>query len=110
MDRDDVVDMVVRCSCGRRGGGGGEEFSRLGRGVVPDTVDFDAAGLSDLADRKAVWQLIAALPETERNVLVLRIFRLQRVSQISKLLGLTPMRVSRLLANSLAAMRDQLRE
>ena len=52
--------------------------------------------------------LLAALPERERTVLLLRFFESLTQTQIAERVGISQMHVSRLLAKSLARLRDQL--
>ena len=51
---------------------------------------------------------ILTLPERERMVLVLRFFESMTQTQIAERVGISQMHVSRLLAKSLARLRDQL--
>ena len=48
------------------------------------------------------------LPERERTVLVLRFFDSMTQTQIAERVGISQMHVSRLLAKSLARLRDEL--
>jgi RNA polymerase sigma-B factor len=52
--------------------------------------------------------LIAALPEREREVLHMRFFESMTQSQIAERIGVSQMQVSRILANTLTSLRDQL--
>jgi RNA polymerase sigma-B factor len=52
--------------------------------------------------------LLEALPERERTVLLLRFFESLTQTQIAERVGISQMHVSRLLAKSLARLRDQL--
>lgn len=65
-------------------------------------------GLCILVDREEVVSLLAALPDVERNVLLMRIFHAQPQTRIAERLGITPDEVSELLSKTLAALRDQL--
>ena len=72
----------------------------------------EAAGLRRMIDdertREALRPLLEALPERERMVLVLRFFESMTQTQIAERVGISQMHVSRLLAKSLARLRDQL--
>jgi len=63
-------------------------------------------GLETLEYRAALGPLIAELPERERRILYLRFFRGMTQSQIAGRLGISQMHVSRLLARSLAQLRE----
>jgi RNA polymerase sigma-B factor len=58
-------------------------------------------------DIQTVRPLIAALPERERTVLLLRFFHNMTQSQIAERLGVSQMQVSRVLTRSIATLRDQ---
>jgi RNA polymerase sigma-B factor len=58
--------------------------------------------------RQTVGPLIAALPERERRILLLRFFGGQTQTEIAAQVGLSQMHVSRLLSRTLAQLRQQL--
>ena len=64
--------------------------------------------LDQIENREALRPLLAALPERERTVLLLRFFESLTQTQIAERVGISQMHVSRLLAKSLARLRDQL--
>ena len=86
MDRDEVVEGLV----------------------AADTLGDVDIGLDQIENREALRPLLAALPERERTVLVLRFFESLTQTQIAERVGISQMHVSRLLAKSLARLRDQL--
>jgi RNA polymerase sigma-B factor len=53
-----------------------------------------------------VRPLLASLPERERTIIRLRFFESLTQTQIAERLGISQMHVSRLLARSLAKLRD----
>jgi RNA polymerase sigma-B factor len=55
----------------------------------------------------AVRPLIAALPERERRVLIMRFFESKTQTQIAERLGVSQMQVSRILARTLDTLREQ---
>jgi RNA polymerase sigma-B factor len=72
---------------------------RLGhRDTELDAVEF----------REALRPLVALLPPREREIITLRFFGSQTQTQIAQRLGISQMHVSRLLARSLAQLRDGL--
>jgi RNA polymerase sigma-B factor len=75
---------------------------------VADTLgDYDDA-LEGVEYRESIKPLLASLPPRERRILMLRFFGNQTQSQIAADLGISQMHVSRLLARTLAQLRDQL--
>ncbi|HEY8371792.1 MAG TPA: SigB/SigF/SigG family RNA polymerase sigma factor [Pseudonocardiaceae bacterium] len=81
-----------------------------------DTVSLgDALGevdaeLEQVEYRESLQPLLARLPERERKVLMLRFFGNMTQTQIAKRVGVSQMHVSRLLARTLAQLRDELRD
>ena len=74
---------------------------------ISDRFGFDDANLDNVVDVETVRPLLAALPEREQRVLFLRFFENLTQSQIGERLGISQMHVSRLLARSLASLRQQ---
>ncbi|WP_330255781.1 sigma-70 family RNA polymerase sigma factor [Nocardia sp. NBC_00565] len=60
-----------------------------------------------LEDAMSVRPLIAALPERERRVLIMRFFEAKTQTQIAERLGVSQMQVSRILARTLDTLREQ---
>ncbi|MCM1165385.1 MAG: sigma-70 family RNA polymerase sigma factor [Lachnospiraceae bacterium] len=63
-----------------------------------DGVEYDLpaeSGESALIDRLALRQCIAKLPESDRNLIILRYFREKTQAQTAAILGLTQVQVSR---------------
>ncbi|KAF0846899.1 RNA polymerase sigma factor SigF [Nocardia caishijiensis] len=58
-------------------------------------------------DAMAVRPLIAALPEEERDVLIMRFFEGKTQNQIAEHLGVSQMQVSRILSRTLSSLREQ---
>lgn len=85
-------------------GGGSDDDAR----AITDTLGDVDAGLDQIENREVLRPLLEALPERERTVLVLRFFDSMTQTQIAERVGISQMHVSRLLAKSLARLRDQL--
>jgi RNA polymerase sigma-B factor len=66
--------------------------------------------LEDIEHRVALSPLIAKLPKREQAILHLRFFEGMTQSEIAGRLGISQMHVSRLLARSLAQLRDSAEE
>lgn len=108
MDRQEVVEGLVAGSAYNTmsidTGSGGDEDAPA---IVDSLGDVDPS-LDQIENREALRPLLAALPERERTVLVLRFFESMTQTQIAERVGISQMHVSRLLARSLARLRDQL--
>jgi RNA polymerase sigma-B factor len=75
---------------------------------VADTLgDYDDA-LEGVEYRESIKPLVDALPARERRILMLRFFGNLTQSQIAAELGISQMHVSRLLARTLAQLRERL--
>lgn len=110
MDRAEVVEGLVAGSSYNTlsidsGGGNEDDDAR----AIADTLGDMDAGLDRIEDRESLRPLLEALPERERMVLILRFFESMTQTQIAERVGVSQMHVSRLLAKSLARLRDQLK-
>jgi RNA polymerase sigma-B factor len=76
--------------------------------LLTDRLGSLDPNIDKVVDTETVRPLLEALPERERTVLVLRFFENMTQSQIAERVGVSQMHVSRLLASSLATMRDQI--
>jgi RNA polymerase sigma-B factor len=111
MDRTEVIEGLVAGSSYNTlsidsGGssGSGDDEAR----AIADTLGDVDAGLERIENREALRPLLDGLPERERTVLVLRFFESMTQTQIAERVGISQMHVSRLLAKSLARLRDEL--
>ncbi|MFD6897042.1 SigB/SigF/SigG family RNA polymerase sigma factor [Rhodococcus sp. NPDC060086] len=76
--------------------------------TLADTLgEYDAA-LDEVENSEALRPLLDALPERERSIVMLRFFGNMTQTQIAERVGVSQMHVSRLLAKTLAQLRDQL--
>jgi RNA polymerase sigma-B factor len=86
---------------------------------APDIADDDSPAVSDslgavddalegVVYRESLKPLLEALPSREKNILMLRFFANMTQSQIAADLGISQMHVSRLLARTLASLREGL--
>jgi RNA polymerase sigma-B factor len=85
-------------------GAGGSDNPR----IVADAVGAIDPQIEHITDREAVRALVAGLPQRERQVLHMRFFESMTQSQIAERIGVSQMQVSRILANTLRCLRDQL--
>lgn len=109
IDREEVVEALVAGSSYNTlsidsGSGGDDEAPSIG-----DTLGSDDLALEQVENRESLRPLLDALPERERTVLVLRFFENMTQTQIAERIGVSQMHVSRLLAKSLARLRDDLK-
>jgi RNA polymerase sigma-B factor len=109
IDRDEVLDGLMAGSSykttsidGSAGSGSDERPS------LAETLGDVDPGLEKVEYREALRPLLEELPERERTVLVLRFFESMTQSQIAARVGISQMHVSRLLAKTLAQLREKL--
>ncbi|MDH6132999.1 RNA polymerase sigma-B factor [Kitasatospora sp. MAA4] len=76
--------------------------------AVADTLGATDEALEGVEYRESLKPLLAQLPQREQRILVLRFFRNMTQSQIAAEVGISQMHVSRLLARTLAQLRDKL--
>jgi len=108
MDRQEVVEGLVAGSSYNTlsidGVGGSEDAPA----ILETLGDIDLS-LVQIENREALRPLLAALPDRERRVLLLRFFESLTQTQIAERVGISQMHVSRLLSRSLARLRDELK-
>ena len=83
------------------GGDGGDDSPSLGDRLGSEDLDLEAVEY-----RESLKPLLAALPSRERRILALRFFHGMTQSEIADEVGVSQMHVSRLLAKSLATLRE----
>ena len=76
--------------------------------AVMDSLGVDDEALEGVEYRQALRPLLQELPERERTILVLRFFHGMTQSQIAAQVDISQMHVSRLLARTLASLREGL--
>jgi RNA polymerase sigma-B factor len=108
MDRNEVIEGLLAGNSYNTlsidSGGSADDDAR----AIADTLGDVDASLERIENREAIRPLLDGLPERERTVLVLRFFESMTQTQIAERVGISQMHVSRLLAKSLARLRDQL--
>ena len=107
LEREEVVEALIA--------GSGYNTLSIDSGGVDDdtpplteTLGSQDANLDRIENHEALRPLLDALPERERTVVVLRFFESLTQSQIAERVGISQMHVSRLLARTLARLRDEL--
>ncbi len=84
---------------------GGDEEGSPG---LLTTLGEDDAALEHVENHESLKPLLAALPERERHILMLRFFRGMTQSEIAAEIGISQMHVSRLLSRTLVRLREGL--
>jgi RNA polymerase sigma-B factor len=108
LDRGEVVEALIA-------GSGYNTLSMDSAGGDDDTPPLTEtlgswdANLDRIENHEALRPLLDALPKRERTVIVLRFFESLTQSQIAERVGISQMHVSRLLARTLARLRDELK-
>lgn len=77
-----------------------------GDGAMAETLGAEDDHLDRVEMRESLRPLIGLLPERERQILTLRFFRNLTQSQIAAEIGISQMHVSRLLARTIAQLRE----
>ena len=80
----------------------GEDFT------LGDSLGGEDGGLTDVEMHESLTPALAKLPDRERQILQLRFYGNLTQSQIAAQLGISQMHVSRLLARTLARLREEL--
>jgi RNA polymerase sigma-B factor len=73
-----------------------------------DTLGVDDEGLEGVEYRESLKPMLEQLPAREKKILLLRFFRGMTQSEIAAEVGISQMHVSRLLARTLAQLREGL--
>ncbi|MER5414103.1 RNA polymerase sigma factor SigF [Streptomyces virginiae] len=76
--------------------------------AVADTLGAEDEALEGVEYRESLKPLLEGLPPREKRILLLRFFGNMTQSQIAQEVGISQMHVSRLLARTLAQLRDKL--
>jgi len=109
IDREEIVEgLIAGSSYNTLSIDGGSSSGTEEAPAIADTLGDLDANLDQIENREALRPLLASLPERERTVLLLRFFESMTQTQIAERVGISQMHVSRLLAKSLARLRDQL--
>ena len=108
LDREEVVEALIAGSgyntLSMDSGGSSDDQTP----PLTESLGSRDANLDRIENHEALRPLLDALPERERTVVVLRFFESLTQSQIAERVGISQMHVSRLLARTLARLRDEL--
>lgn len=109
MDRSEVVEGLIAAQCYQTRSLDAPATGDADDGMsIADRLGSADPGMDVVEFREAVRPLIAALPPRERDILVMRFFEGLTQTQIAHRLGVSQMHISRLLAKTLAQLRDSL--
>lgn len=79
-------------------------------GTLADVLGEADRRLELVEYRHAIRPLLAALPDRERSIIMMRFFAEMTQSQIAERIGVSQMHISRLISHTLARVRDQLEQ
>ena len=103
ISREDVREVLVAGS-----GQTGASLDRLLEESPGTQFGAEDPELEEVDNREALGPMLAALPELERTIVVLRFFRSMSQAAIGERVGVSQMQVSRVLARTLRRLRNQL--
>lgn len=106
LDREEVLEALS--AMGQRDTVSLDPPTGDGGPAVLDIVGTRDAGIDRVEHRECLRPLITRLPERERSILEMRFFAEMTQSQIAERWGISQMHVSRLLAATLARLREEL--
>ena len=109
IDHSDVIDVLVMNSAGDTRHGDSGPGPKEAPAMADNLGQWDAK-LDCIEDGAALRPVLAALPDDEQSVVMLRIFGSLSQTQIADLLGFSPMYVSRLLTTALTKLREGLQD
>ena len=75
---------------------------------VAETLGVEDEGLEGVEYRESLKPMLEQLPPREKRILMLRFFKNMTQSEIAAEIGISQMHVSRLLARTLAQLREGL--
>lgn len=112
VERDDVLRGLAASAAYRVGGlespSDGDDAN--GSNDRSAALSVDEVGYERAVDRRVVDQLLARLPEREREIVRLRFYEQRSQSEIAAVVGVSQMHVSRLLRRAFEQMRDWLED
>lgn len=107
VDREDVVEGLIAANAYSARSIDAPVGSEDDGPTIAERIGDLDANVERVVDVETVRPLLAALPERERAVIVMRFFENMTQSQIAEQIGLSQMHVSRLLSRTLTTLRDQ---
>lgn len=106
VDRNDLIERLTRGRHSREADLDVAVESRPDGHALSDSLDTLEQQLADLVYPERLTPLLSVLSEEERTVVLLRIAKSFSQSRIAARLGISPSEVSKILARSLAVLRE----
>lgn len=106
-DREEVVEALIASNGYTTQSSDGLPSDDEDGGWLANKLGNVDVNLDKVLDVETIRPLLAALPERERTILLLRFFENMTQTQIAHRLGISQMHVSRLLAKTLTTLRTQ---
>ncbi len=110
MDRQEIVDGLIASSAYATQSTDVPVRADDGQRALSERLGTVDVNIERVLDVETVRPLLAALPERERTVLVLRFFENMTQSQIAEQIGVSQMHVSRILTKAIAGIRQRMED
>jgi RNA polymerase sigma-B factor len=104
---DEVTQAVIAGNAYQPGSIDAVSMSRDSDASLLDTLGEEESQFDRVEEYMAIRPLLAGLPERERRILTMRFFESMTQTQIAQRMGISQMHVSRILARTLARLREQ---
>ncbi|WP_411157419.1 RNA polymerase sigma factor SigF [Nocardia farcinica] len=106
VDPDEVTQAVIAGNAYQPSSIDAAALGRESDASLLDTLGEEEAQFERVEEYVAIRPLLAGLPERERRILTMRFFESMTQTQIAKQMGISQMHVSRILAKTLARLRE----
>jgi RNA polymerase sigma-B factor len=107
VDPDEVTQAVIAGNAYQPSSIDAASLGRDTDASLLDTLGEEESQFARVEEYVAIRPLLAGLPERERRILTMRFFESMTQTQIAQRIGISQMHVSRILAKTLARLREQ---
>nr|WP_245721044.1 RNA polymerase sigma factor SigF [Nocardia pseudovaccinii] len=107
VDPDEVTQAVIAGNAYQPSSIDAASLGRDTEASLLDTLGEEESQFDRVEEYVAIRPLLAGLPERERRILTMRFFESMTQTQIAQRMGISQMHVSRILAKTLARLREQ---
>ncbi|MEV6426930.1 RNA polymerase sigma factor SigF [Nocardia sp. NPDC051463] len=107
VDPDEVTQAVIAGNAYQPSSIDAASLGRDTDASLLDTLGEEESQFDRVEEYVAIRPLLAGLPERERRILTMRFFESMTQTQIAQRMGISQMHVSRILAKTLARLREQ---
>ncbi len=107
IDPDEVTQAVIAGNAYQPSSIDAVSVGRDTEASLLDTLGEEESQFDRVEEYVAIRPLLAGLPERERRILTMRFFESMTQTQIAQRMGISQMHVSRILAKTLARLREQ---